>query len=267
VPPDRELIRIYANAALRLRALVKQSIDAERLGTAAYYRRQHEQVRAVLRDLGRKTRPLAWAAILQSYLEGLRIARIVERADLPPATLGARFNSVHRVAVEAAVDALVGRLDAARETVGRSTDDVFRRLTLETVATTIATGEGPRGQARALRADLEKQGLTAFVDKRGARWSLENYSSMATITVTREASTVGTVREMGANDRDLIAMTKHSGSCDVCRPWEGRTYSLSGRDPRYPKATVLAPLHPRCAHSMYPATATLEDLERELGIV
>jgi len=267
VPPDRELVRIYATAARRLRALVQQAIAAERLGTAAYYRRQHEQVRAVLRDLGRKTRPLAIVAILQSYLEGLRIARIVEPAGLPPATFGARFNSVHRVAVEAAVDALVGRLDAARETVGRSTDDVFRRLTLETVATTIATGEGPRGQARALRAELEKQGLTAFVDKRGARWSLENYSSMATRTGTREASTVATTREMGANGRDLVQISTHVGPCDLCKPFEGKTYSLSGDDERYPRATVLPPYHPNCRHVAFPATATFEDIERELGIV
>ncbi len=266
---ERELVRVYAEAARRLRALIREAVEREALGTAGYYARQHRSLEREIRRLGRRTSSLAPLAILEGYLQGLRIARLVEPGipGLPEVTLEASFAGVHGRVVRVLIAALEGRLEDARVQVGRSADDVFRRVILKETAVTVAAGLGPRAQAITARRALEQEGLASFVDKRGAKWSLDNYSSMAIQTTTRSAATEATVREMGENGRDLIAMSRHANACDMCKPWEGRTYSISGRDPRYPPLTVSAPVHPRCSHVMYPATATLEDIERELGIV
>jgi len=264
---ERELVHVYAEAARRLRALIREAVEREALGTAGYYARQHRSLEREIRRLGRRTSSLAPLAILEGYLQGLRIARLVEAPGLRTGSIEGAFAGVHGRAVRVLVAALEGRLEDARVQVGRSADDVFRRVILKETAVTVAAGLGPRAQAITARRALEQEGLASFVDKRGAKWSLDNYSSMAIQTTTRSAATEATVREMGENGRDLIAMSRHANACDMCKPWEGRTYSISGRDPRYPPLTVSAPVHPRCSHVMYPATATLEDIERELGIV
>jgi len=264
---ERELIAVYREAARRLRALIREAVEREALGTAGYYARQHRSLEREIRRLGRRTSSLAPLAILEGYLQGLRIARLVEAPGLRTGSIEGAFAGVHGRAVRVLIAALEGRLEDARVQVGRSADDVFRRTILKETAVTVAAGLGPRAQAITARRALEREGLTSFIDKRGARWGLDNYSSMAIQTTTRSAATEATVREMNENGRDLISISKHVGSCDVCKPFEGKTYSLSGKDPRYPKAIVLPPFHGRCRHVAFPATATFEDIERELGIV
>jgi hypothetical protein len=266
---EHELIAVYREAARRLRLLIREAVKREALGTAGYYARQHRSLEREIRRLGRRTSSLAPLAILEGYLQGLRIARLVEHGipDLPAGSLEASFAGVHGRAVRVLIAALEGRLEDARVQVGRSADDVFRRVILQETAVTVAAGLGPRAQAKTARRALEQEGLTAFTDKRGAKWSLEVYTRMATRTETRAAATEATVREMGENGRDLVQISTHVGPCDICKPLEGKTYSLSGDDDRYPKATVLPPYHPNCRHVAFPATATFDDLERELGIV
>jgi hypothetical protein len=75
------------------------------------------------------------------------------------------------------------------------------------------------------------------------------------------------VRRMNELGRDLVQWSSHPNSCPVCLPYNGNTYSLSGRDKQYPKATLLPPGHPRCKHVLTPSTVSFERFERELGLV
>ena len=243
--PERLLIQTYIEAAARLRLLVRASAARGARGTAAYHARQHEEVRQVLRDLGRRSAPLALRAVLASYIEGLRVTWAARGQRFSAdAELDAAFSGVHRTAVEVAVQALANRLDDSLRTVGRSTDDVFRRVGLQETATSLATGQEGRASAARIADELEKEGLTSFVDRADRRWSLEAYSSMATRTTTREARTAATAREHIQEGGDLVTVTKHRHPTDACTPYEGKTYSLSGRDKRFPRATVLPPFHP-----------------------
>lgn len=55
---------------------------------------------------------------------------------------------------------------------------------------------------------------------------------------------------------DLVIMTVHGLSCPDCAKYQGRVFSLTGQDKRFPKLppeiSLYRGVHPRCGHSFYP---------------
>lgn len=105
--------------------------------------------------------------------------------------------------------------------------------------------------------DLGRQGLTGFVDKSGRHWSLAAYTEMATRTAVSNALDAALAAALIRAGVDLVVVGTHSteGSCAKCRPWLGRTLSLTGATEGFPtladaKATGFR--HPNCRCSWGP---------------
>ena len=71
--------------------------------------------------------------------------------------------------------------------LGRVEPDIYRRVGLEVVAAQQATGRGVAKTVPRFVEILRREGVTAFVDKAGRRWSLHTYCTMATRTTARQA--------------------------------------------------------------------------------
>jgi len=58
---------------------------------------------------------------------------------------------------------------------------------------------------------------------------------------------LNTCREFGLV---LVQISQHYPTCPLCAPIQGKTYSISGNDRRYPEYTdeVRIPKHPNCRH-------------------
>ena len=111
---------------------------------------------------------------------------------------------------------------------------------------------------------LRREGVTAFVDKAGRRWSLHTYASMVLRTTSRQAEVLSVLTQDPA--WDLYKISRHGTTCKLCAPFEGRVYSKSGRDPDFPplsaafgKMDPSGPdsldnsylnLHPNCLHQL-----------------
>lgn len=111
---------------------------------------------------------------------------------------------------------------------------------------------------------LRKQGLAAFTDKGGRRWSLESYCAMTTRTTSAQSENLGEV--FADEEHDLYYLVPHRGSCPICAKYEGRVYSRSGTNPNYPALasvfTKIDPngsndldntyltIHPNCRHKL-----------------
>lgn len=79
---------------------------------------------------------------------------------------------------------------------------------------------------------LRSQGLFAFVDKGGKRWTLESYCAMSTRTASSQSTNLGDV--FADEEHDLYYIVPHAGSCPLCAKYEGRVYSRSGKNKKYP---------------------------------
>lgn len=256
--PAEALVAVYAAVDAQLRHIIRAAAMRGAGGTQRYYERQQRQVRRILADLEGRT-PAVVEAMVRSTYDPVSVATARVLGVEPG------FTGVDEGTVEVLVRALTGDLEGAVRTVGRQAEDVFRRITLEEVALGVARGETKSVPAR-IRNRLADEGTTCLIDRGGRRWTLERYARMAATTTGREAHTVAVANRMEQHGSDLIEMSYHAQSCPICLPWQGRTYSLSGVHPTYPKLTVSAPVHPFCRHVMHPATATFEEFERELGL-
>lgn len=112
--------------------------------------------------------------------------------------------------------------------------------------------------------EMRKQGVAAFTDRGGKRWSLMTYCSMTARTTSTESTNVGEV--FGDSEHDLYYIVPHGGSCPLCAKYEGKVYSRSGKDTRYPPlasvfkkidpngiddlSNTYMSIHPNCRHKI-----------------
>jgi hypothetical protein len=268
VTPEQQLIRLYRETATRLRAQIRADLTDGRIGTAIYRRRQLQAIRRELAALGRRTRATPIELVAAGYDRGAALVDVAMGRIGIREALNARytFSGTHARAALVIARNLAGRVDDARELVGRRADDVYRQAALEIVGQGITAGDTRRDVSAALERRLIHDGVTGFVDRRGARWQLDTYAEMVARTTTREAMTAGTEARMIETGQDLITISAHGTECDICKQFEGKTYSISGDTPGYPRLVARPPFHPRCLHYATPAAANLEQVLRDLGI-
>lgn len=163
--------------------------------------------------------------------------------------------------------------------IGRRENDVFRRVGLELVANMQATGRSTAATVPEFVKILQREGVTAFVDKAGRNWSLHTYASMVTRTTSRQAEVLAVLT--ADPEHDLYKISSHGTTCALCAPYEGRVYSKSGTDPDFPplaaafgKIDPTGPedlsntwlnIHPQCLHVLMPWSAagrTPEEIQK-----
>lgn len=148
--------------------------------------------------------------------------------------------------------------------IGRREADLIRQKTLQSVAMNEAKGGGLVNARKDLISELMNNGLTAFVDRSGRRWTLGNYCEMAVRTTSRQSTNFGELFDDPEHDL-YIVVDRHS-SCPICAKFEGRVFSRSGTNPNYPplsdafgkidpngsgglENTYLS-IHPNCRHTI-----------------
>lgn len=148
--------------------------------------------------------------------------------------------------------------------VGRREADIVRQQTLRSIALQEATGSGMVNAQKNLITSLMNEGLVAFVDRSGRKWTLGNYCNMATRTTSAQASNLGEIFD--DPEQDLYIIVDRKSTCPICAKYEGRVYSRSGTNPNYPplkdafskidpngsdeiENTYLS-IHPNCRHTI-----------------
>ena len=262
------LERIYAQAQRAIMAQAQAALAAGQLMRAQERRLQLAAVLATLDQLGAATDLLARQLAAQAYTDGAAsVAHGIAGqigAHVGDVAIPASFTGVQADAVRTLEDAILGKLDTARRTVGRQVEDVYAKAGRRAVMRGLLGAEGsPRAATADLTADLRRRGVTGFVDRAGKRWALDSYAEMAIRTTTREAVVQGSMDRMASHGIDLARISSHASSCSICLPWEGRLISLSGQTVEYEGEAVadasnVPPFHPRCRHSLAPVVVDVE---------
>ena len=120
-------------------------------------------------------------------------------------------------------------------TIARLEADSYRRAALKQVAAQEAAGYGWTQTSARMAQELKNQGITAFADKAGRRWTLSDYCNMCARTTARQAEVAAVLTR---DDWDLWQIVKIGSTCPVCAPLEGRVYSKSGTNPDYPPLSL-----------------------------
>jgi hypothetical protein len=135
--------------------------------------------------------------------------------------------------------------------------DEIRKAGIAAATQKVLTGSTLREMKRDLVESLANRGINAVKDKLGREIHLDSYASMVARTTVREATNLGCLNEMEELDNDLVQFSSHASACPICAPIEGRVFSISGRDKRYPPLSSAFrsgyhTLHPNCLHVLTP---------------
>lgn len=232
-----------------------------------------ERVQAILRKMEND----AWEYVpkmieKQFYVRVPEARKMLETPENASALTGDQWSIVDTLTQQ-----LMGEITDATMTamatvqsaiLGRIEPDVYRRVGLEQVAAMQATGRGVKAVVPGFVEQLRREGVTAFTDKAGRKWSLHTYCSMVTRTTSRQAEISAVLS--ADPEHDLYKISSHGTTCALCAPYEGRVYSRSGTNPDFPPlsdafgkvdpagpdslANTWLNIHPNCLHVLLPWT-------------
>ena len=277
-PNEQELEKLIALFLRAETAIINELGRLRSMGNADYHVvATLERVQAILRQLESD----AWTYVPQmvekqfytAHPEARRVPGESITKHIRAYNNAAALTAEQHAIVDQLVANLMGEITDASVTVmatvqsaliGRIEPDVYRRVGLEQVALRQATGQGVYKQLPAFVEALRREGVTAFVDKAGRRWSLHTYCSMVSRTTSRQAEVLASLT--ADPEHDLYRITRTGTTCALCAPYEGRVYSKSGTNPDYPplsdafgKQDPNGPntltntwlnIHPQCRHSL-----------------
>lgn len=239
-----------------------------------------ERVQAILRQMESDSWEYVPKMIEKMFYVRVPEARkILEDVDKHIAAYGNAgvLTSTQTDIVQRLTTALMGEITDAAMTamttiqdalIGRTEPDIYRRVGLEQVAAQQAVGRGVNQAVPQFVEALRREGVTAFVDKAGRKWSLHTYCTMVSRTTSRQAEVLSVLT--ADPEHDLYRISSHGTTCAICAPFEGRVYSRSGTNPDYPPLAAafgkIDPggpdtlvntwlnIHPNCLHAIYPYT-------------
>ena len=116
-------------------------------------------------------------------------------------------------------------------------DDTLRRTGLEETMRKEASGGTVNQMAESMLRQMQDEGF--FAVKYGDGPTARNvpadvYASMVARSTTREAGNTARITQLTENGYDLVKMSEHYPTCALCAIIQGRVYSISGNDDRFP---------------------------------
>ena len=106
--------------------------------------------------------------------------------------------------------------------------------------------------------EMSEKGIPAFVDAAGRQWSPEAYVNMDVRTTCSNAAHEAQFTRMNDYDIDLLEVDSHAGARPKCALDQGRIFSKSGKNRKYPAWKTSSYGEPdgilgiNCGHHVYP---------------
>lgn len=169
---------------------------------------------------------------------------------------GVRDTSTEIALARAAIEPLSNM----RMQIRRWTYDTYAKVGL-LAAQSVASGVETRKEA-SLRFlnQLAGRGVTGFVDRAGRAWEMGSYAEMVGRTTVAQAMLEGHADRIQHYGIDTVIVSDAPEECTICRPFEGRVLSISGRNQgtladgtevmmSLTAAKAAGLYHPNCRHS------------------
>jgi len=119
------------------------------------------------------------------------------------------------------------------------------------IAQGLTEGEGiPQISNRILKSlrDTLKGGETLRAGSK--RYKFKTYSELIARTRSREVQSTAVINTAMGTDNDLVQVSSHNTTTEICQQYEGKIYSISGKDRDFSGLIETPPFHPNCQHSI-----------------
>lgn len=124
-----------------------------------------------------------------------------------------------------------------------------------------------------INKDLKESKVSTVQYANGVNVSVDKYATMLAHTTRSETENLAMIQQALREGIDLVECDIVSPTCDTCAVYQGRVYSISGNDSRYPALYKTAfksgysIIHPNCRHSWSPYHAELYNEEENRQIL
>lgn len=254
------LIEIYSKAQ---KELIKIIAEKEARGNVtAYQKSLLMQIGQELARLDNQARDVSYKIVERYYKEAIDEVSAILNTDIEESYKS--FSKLHTNAIKILAFNIYSNLNQANNFVGRRLNDAIRQAGIDAVAKKLATGQTVKECKKNLISSLINEGINGIKDKRGRMISLDAYADIVARSTTAEVTNTATINQLTCLGYDLVKMTSHATTCSICSIYQGRVYSISGNDGRFPKLSVAfsgeyANIHPRCRHRIFPYIPELAD--------
>ena len=259
-----ELVDIYAEAEQLMLERISRSLAAgiEAPGWAEVKLLEIQLLQASLNGAMRDTTAKSSEALASTLARAYNRGQAGAHADLAELVRrgigGAQAQTSGLRAITALVGETTGQLRTVEQRVLRAVPDAYRAIVRE-ASSQVLTGTQTRRQVtqKALNR-LADAGIGGFTDARGRSWALESYVEMATRTAAGRAAIAGHTDRLQSAGHNLVTVSDAPQECSLCRPFEGRVFTIDRAVAAPHDVDVLCSLdeararglfHPNCRHS------------------
>lgn len=266
------LINTYKNAREQLLNVITTSTGA---GTKTYYNTVFQNLNKIIAALNAQTNAYISTAIPREYKAALADTYDYFKKNNLTMLDPSSFASIHNDAIYALSREMQHSIKEGLSQAGRqvvryldeSQDNNLRKMGLQSAAEKAATGSTVLDTQRSMISKLRKGGFMTVQYGSGSRAysvGLDAYAGMVARSTTREAGNLARENQLTENGYDLVQMTTHYPTCEICATFQGRVYSISGKDNRFPRLSIAFKsgyhnIHPNCRHSVTPWVEEMQD--------
>lgn len=135
----------------------------------------------------------------------------------------------------------------------KATNELFLEGEDITGANMIAKLKNTPGSAKALDTVLNTR-YTQIIDKNNNPRNYRNtyYAEMVNRVKWHEAQSASAKQVAVNYNTDLIRVSAHNTTTEICQSYEGKVMSISGKTPGFPLADQVPPYHVNCLHFIVP---------------
>ena len=91
-----------------------------------------------------------------------------------------------------------------------------------------------------------------YIQAGSKKFDPEYYAEMVSRVKFHEAQSSASLAQAVNYDTDLMLVSSHNTESEICQEFEGKIFSISGKDKRFPPLTKMSPFHVNCLHLMFP---------------
>lgn len=265
-----ELIRLFTASQYELIRLLQKT---QPKGTVARYRKELlQQVNKELALLQSRATPLMENLIKEAYVKSVIYVNRklnIKMKSTKEADILKELSKTHRKTINVFIRNKLNDLSDVNYFIGRQIKDNIQKAVEEAVGLKLGTNETLKECKKNILKNFSEQGITAIKTKNNRYIRMDAYAEMVARSTTREVTNTATILQVSELGYDLVKMSEHSGACPICQKYEGRVYSISGKDKRFPRLDVAfssgyANIHPRCRHVLEPYIEAFNDVDKDI---
>jgi hypothetical protein len=265
-----ELIRLFTSAQAELIRLLQ---TVEPRGSVYQYRKELlTQINKELALLNGKATPLMESLIKQAYIQGIILVNRKlgkKMKSTREADILKELSKTHRKTINVFIRNKLNELNDTQFFIGRQIKDNIQKATQEAIGLKLSTNETLQECKKNILKNFSEQGITAIKTKNNRYIRMDAYAEMVARSTTREVTNTATILQVSELGYDLVKISEHPNACPICQKYQGRVYSISGKDKRFPKLDVAfssgyANIHPNCRHVLEPYIEAFNDVDKDI---